>query len=195
MNESWSETPHAEPISPLSVNGNATGSTERSRRTIIIVAVAVLVTLCLCIGLCFAAGGWGIVSGMIKAIQEQDDVQAVIDEFMRAMVNQDSETAYALFSTRSQKNTALSDVEKLLQGNNFALFDGYQSLSVTNINIKAAFNTNPDMPQGTIAEVSGTITYNNNFIGKFTSVLEEENDEWKLFNINVTIPPDKLGSP
>jgi hypothetical protein len=79
-----------------------------------------------------------------------------------------------------------------LEGNNYVLFDGYRSVTVENINISAAFNTNPDLPQGTVAKVNGTIAYKGGFTGRFEAVLEQEGNKWRLFNINVTVPPDKL---
>ncbi len=116
-----------------------------------------------------------------------------MDEFMSAMADKDAAKAYALFSIRSQRNTTLADVEKLLDGNNYILFEGYRSVTLRNLNLSAAFNSNPDLPQGTVAKVEGTVSYEGGFTGAFNAVLEQEGDKWRLFGINVTVPPDKFG--
>ena len=141
------------------------------------------------------AGGWGLVTGIIRVAQERDDVTAVIDEFMREMEKENAVAAYALFSTRAQRQVPLSGIEELLEGSNYALFEGYDSVMVTDVTINAEFNTDLDLPQGAVAEVSGPVTYQGGITGSFTAVLEKEGDEWRLHFINVTVPPDKIPSP
>jgi len=178
-----------------SIDTDSSDTAKRKRRNIIIVVGVIAALVCLCIGICVVAGGWGAVTGLIKVAQERDDVSAVIDEFMREMEKENAVAAYALFSTRAQRQIPLSDIEEMLEGNNFVLFEGYESVMVTNLSIKAAFNTNPDLPQGTIAEVAGTVTYKGGITGGLTAVLEEEGDEWRMHRINVTVPPSKMTSP
>ncbi len=80
----------------------------------------------------------------------------------------------------------------MIEGNNFVLFEGYQSVEVLNLNVSQAFNTNQNLPQGTVAKVDGTISYDGGFIGQFNAVLEKEGDVWRLHNINITVPPNKF---
>jgi hypothetical protein len=185
--------PEQESVPPANtVSPSAKRST---RRTVVIVAGVVVAAICLCIGICVVAGGWGTVTGLIRVAQERDDVTAVIDEFMLKMEKKDAAAAYALFSTRAQRQIPLSSIEEMLEGNNYVLFDGYESATVTNLNLNAAFNTNPDLPQGTVAKVTGIVTYEGGITGKVTATLEEENGTWRLHYINVTVPPSKLDSP
>ena len=86
----------------------------------------------------------------------------------------------------------LSKMQEMLKGPNFALFDGYEKVEVTYLNIGPAFSTNPNAPQGTVAKVSGGVTYKDGYTGQFQAVLEQENKEWKIHNINVTAPPKKF---
>ena len=86
----------------------------------------------------------------------------------------------------------ITDLEKLTQGNNYVIFEGYESLTVQNLNLAASANTNSDLPQGTVANVTGTVSYEDGFTGKLTAVLEKVDGEWKLFNFFVTVPPDKF---
>jgi len=57
------------------------------------------------------------------------------------MANKDAENAYALFSPRAQRQIPISKIQELLDGKNYFLFEGYQSLSVSNPNISAAFSS------------------------------------------------------
>jgi hypothetical protein len=82
-----------------------------------------------------------------------------------------------------------------LTGNNYVLFEGYESMMLTNLNLNAAFNTNPDLPQGTVAKAAGIVTYEGGIKGQVTATLEEEDGTWRLHQINVTVPPSKLVSP
>lgn len=163
---------------------------KKSRKTLVIVLVALAIGLCLCAVICVIAGGTGIV----RVALERDDVELVLDQFMQAMARKDVDAAYALYSARAQRQMPRSRLEELLQGNNLALFDGYTSLQVMNLNISKAINTNPDLPQGTIAKVSGSVSYEGGFTGRFEAILERENDAWKLHYINITVPPDKIGN-
>lgn len=174
---------------------NQSNNLEKRSNKLPIIIVLVVVISCLCIGICTVAGGRGTITGLMKVNQERDNVAAVIEEFMQAMMVRDTEAAYALFSTRAQRQTPLSDVEEMLAGNNYVLFENYQSTLVTNLSIKAAFNTNDNLPQGTVAEAQGTISYDDGFTGTVMAVLEEENDEWRLHNIHITVPPNKFGNP
>jgi hypothetical protein len=71
------------------------------------------------------------------------------------------------------------------------LFDGYQSLAIESTNITNSVNTNPDVPQGHVATVSGTITYTGSVTGSFRATLEQEAGTWRLDAINITVPPSK----
>ncbi|MEJ2211208.1 MAG: hypothetical protein P8129_19505 [Anaerolineae bacterium] len=131
-------------------------------------------------------------TGAVKALLERDDVERVVDEFMQAMAGRDIDSAYAFISTRSKRTTPRSELEELLQGNNYMLFDGYESLHIASINLGARLQTNPDLPQGTVATVSGQITYEGGYDGRFEAILEQEEDEWRIHSIRITVPPDKL---
>lgn len=173
--------------------GSSDAAKRRRRKTIIVVAIAAALGLCLCV--CVVAGGWSMLTGIIRGALERDDVTAVIDEFMREMEEEDAAAAYALFSTRAQAQMPQSGLEEQLEGSNSVLWEGYESAELTQFAINMAFSTNPDAPQGTVAQVSGTVTYQEGVRGSFTAVLEEEGEEWRLHSINVTVPPSKILSP
>lgn len=174
------------PVAPLAPAAQPPRPSHTGRNILIVLGIALV--LLVCAGVCVVAVG----GGLFQAAGSRDDVQKVVDTFMVDMAKRDSNAAYNLFSTRAQRHVSHADVEKLLEGNNFVLFQGYQSISVEGIQFTAAANTNPDVPQGTVATVSGTVSYLGGFTGHFEAVLEQEDGAWRLFNINVTVPPDKI---
>jgi hypothetical protein len=186
--ESNDPQPQPNPVSYGEVLSPSSPPGSKSRRNWVIAIVAAIFVCCLCTGLCGLIFGRGI----FTTVRETGDVSLVIDSFMRYMENKDIESAYNLFSVRSRSQTPVSDLEDLISGNNYVLFDSYQSLSITNVNISAAFNTNPDLPQGTVAKVEGIVYYSNGFQGSFNAVLEQEGDQWRLFGIQVNVPPNKF---
>jgi len=144
--------------------------------------------LCLCVAACAAIFGTTI----FKTYKEKAPVESVLDSYMKAMANQDAESAYALFSPRVHRTVPISKIEELLEGNNYALFEDYQALSVGNVNISAAVNTNPDLPQGIVAKVNGVVTYENDVKGTFNSTLEKVDGQWMIDGIFVSVPPSKI---
>jgi hypothetical protein len=139
-------------------------------------------------GLCLVLGG----ASFVSVFREKAPVEEVIDAFMQAMVESDTEKAFTLFSSRAQRQMETNDLQDMLSGNNFVLFEGYQRIEIGNLNVSKAINTNQDMPQGTVVNVDGTVHYDNGFTGRFDAVLEKENGFWRLHAINITVPPDKF---
>jgi len=181
VQEAKVENPVVEPVIDIPVP-------RKSNKNLWLIAGIIIALICICSILCIAVIG---VSGF-KVGAEKAPVESVLGTFMKDMEAKDFKSAYALFSPRSQRQVPMSDLEKMGQGNNYVLFEGYESITIQNLNLTAAANTNPDMPQGTVASVTATISYKGGFTGKLTAVLEKVDNEWKLFNINVTVPPDKI---
>lgn len=129
---------------------------------------------------------------MFRVNSEKAPIVLVLDPYMRAMTNQDPDIAYVLFSPRAQRQIPISDLQEMLEGNNYFLFEGYQSLSVTNINISAVANTNPDTPQGTVAKVNGVISNEGDIQSTYNGIQEKVGDEWILDGIHVTVPLTKI---
>ena len=156
-------------------------------RNLLIVGGLVLF-ICIGICMCLALGG----NFINNFTNEQESIGTVIDDFMKLMVERDTETAYSLFSRRVQKQIEISELEKMIQGKNYVLFEGYQSVEITNINLSTAVNTDQNLPQGRVATVTGIVHYSGNISGKFDAVLEKEGETWRLHNIYITVPPDKI---
>jgi hypothetical protein len=172
---------------PQVFNSVSSQPQKSNKNTWIIVGIAIAV-VCLCSVICVAVFG----TSMFKVFQEKEPVENVLDTYMRHMANKDIESAYTLFSPRAQRQIPIAELEKLIEGNNYILFEGYQSLSVSNLNISAAANTNPDLPQGTVAKVTGILMFEGNIQGSFNGVLEKVDGTWMIDGMHITVPPDKI---
>jgi len=161
---------------------------KKNLKNLWIIAGIAIAVICICSVICLALVG----TGVGKIMVERAPVESVLDTFMKDMVAKDVESAYALFSPRVQRQIPIDDVQKMIDGNNYVLFDGYKNLSVQNLNLTATANTNPDLPQGTVANVNGFIEYSDGFTGNFTATLEKVDGKWMIHRINITVPPDKF---
>ncbi len=159
-----------------------------NRNTWIIVGIAAIAVVCLCSVACLAIFG----TSMFKVYQEKEPVETILDSYMQHMANKDTESAYALFSPRAQRQIPISELENMIEGKNYFLFEGYQNLSVSNLNISASANTNPDLPQGTVAKVTGILMFEGNIQGSFEGVLEKVDGKWMIDGMYITAPPDKI---
>jgi len=183
--QSFTPSPDAPNTPPVSENQLPV---RKSRRTIVLVLGGIGATLCLCVAIAALFIGQSI----LGVSREQAVITPVIQEFMTAMEQRDTASAYRLFSSRAQRQTPISDLETLVDGENYILFEGYETAAISNTSITNSANTNPDIPQGTVATVNGIITYIDDIQGNFRAVLEKESDQWRLFSINVTVPPSKF---
>jgi hypothetical protein len=111
---------------------------------------------------------------------------------MKNMEAKDVESAFALFSPRAQRQMSITDLEELTEGNNYRLFEGYESMSLQDFELLAAADTDPDMPQGTIANVTAIAFYADGFTGDLTAVLEKVDGKWRVFSFQVNVPADKF---
>jgi hypothetical protein len=161
---------------------------KRSKKKIWIIVGIALAILLLCSIICVAVFG----IGMYRISIEKAPIEAVLDDYMQHMANKDADSAYALFSPRAQRQIPISKIQEMLEGNNYILFEGYQSLSVSNINISAVANANPDVPQGTVANVTGIISFEGGIQGSFNGILEKVDGKWLIDGIHVTVPPNKI---
>ncbi|MBN2003569.1 MAG: hypothetical protein JXA21_09460 [Anaerolineae bacterium] len=184
MNEEFQQPTSDPSVMP----GTNASPPAKSKKVLWVILALVVGVSCLASVICFATFGYGLV----KTAREKAPVESVLDSYMQAMADKDIESAYALFSPRAQRQIPLSKLQELIEGNNYVVFEGYQSLSVQTLNIKAVANTNPDVPQGTVAEVTGIVAYDHDVQGKFTGTLEKVDDVWQLDAIYITVPPSKL---
>ena len=156
-----------------------------------------IIIICgLCLGCVLLAGVIFLVSrGATDLGKTSKEASLVIEEFIRHMESKEFDDAYDLFSPRGKKAFTVSDLEKLTEGNNFELYKDFDSILVTNFKATKAFNTNPDLPQGDVLTLDGTVIYSNDYSGTFWATLEKVDGEWKIYSIGINIPPNKVGNP
>lgn len=161
---------------------------KRSKKGIWIMAGIYLVCVCICSVLCLILVSTGVGSVM----KEKAPIEKVLDTFMKDMEGKDVVSAYALLSPRSRSKTPRSDLEKMLVGRNFILFDEYESITVENINISSNISSIPNSLQGTFAKISATVVYTDGFSGQMEAVMEKVDGSWKIYGFDIHLPPEKI---
>lgn len=192
---STSSMPAAELSTPVGVPPNAGPAAPTRQRPSranwwipALVGLGFMSFVCVCLSVvALTIGGTGL-----KIVTDKPRIEAVLDGFMSAMVDGDTQTAFDLFSQRARGQVTMADLENMLEGNNAALFSGYRSITVDTFNLTAAANSDPKAPQGTVAKVVGTITYAGDIKGQIEATLEENDGQWGLFYVYITVPPDKI---
>jgi hypothetical protein len=159
-------------------------------RGLVVVAAVIVGALLLCGGL----AAWAVGSSLFMSVTEKDDVRVVLDRFMRRMADKDPASAYALFSSRAKRNFAVAELERTGRHTDYVLFDGYRDVEITAMTVRTGVNTNPNVPQGIVAEVSATVSYAGSFSGRLQAVLEKEHGSWMFDVFNVTVPPEKVSA-
>ncbi len=145
-----------------------------------------IIFLCICL---FAI----VISRARMVIIEQEPfIQRVITEFMEAGERKDVDAAYAMFSPRAQKITPREQITTFIQGKTHVLFEDFESITITKLVISKTANIDPNAPQGTVATVEGVVHYQGGVEGNFRAILEKVDDEWRIYGINITIPPEKF---
>ena len=188
IDESQQPAPEPQPEMPPVPPNITSPQPKKSKKMLLIILGIIAGVLCLGSIICVAV----VALGTSKVAVEKTPVEAVLDSYMKYMAAKDFEKAYDLFSPRAQRQFPISEIQELIEGNNYIVFEGYRSLSVKNLNISVAANTNPDLPQGTVAKVTGTITYENGIEGTFNGTLEKVDGKWQIDGIFVNVPPNKF---
>lgn len=157
-----------------------------SGRWPLLVLAAVIFSM-ICTGLSF----WGYQQAVAYVESEKPSVQRSVNAFMVHMNSQDPAEAYTVFSPRSRRLTPLTTFEEMLE-NSYVLFDGYESVTITDLRISQKYDSNDNNPQGTVGYAMGTILYENGTEGSFEAILEKEGIHWLIYSINVGMPQSKV---
>lgn len=129
----------------------------------------------------------------VSSPETEEAITEVLDAYMRAMAGKDIAQAYDLMSSRAKGVYSLSDVQQLVEGTDFALFEGYQSVAVGRVSVIRRVNTNPSAPTVS-AQASGVITYAGGVEGTFEAGFDQENSQWRLSKVWIVVPPEKFYS-
>lgn len=171
------------PAEGTAPDASAAPPKKRRWRYPLLLIVVVMIGCCVCVAACVVLAG----SLIFKGITENIKIERRVESFMDAMEAQDTAHAYTMFSAHAQQEISLADVEALAQGDSYVLFEGYQSVKITNTKISTQAGADPQ----TTAEVSGTVSYAGGFEGDFRATLEKYGKHWYLYSIDITVPPEK----
>jgi hypothetical protein len=170
---------------PASIEPQTARPARRISRVVLAIAGIAILVPCVCCGGIVALMGRGI----YVAATERGNVQQVVSDYMENMKSQDEEATLALFSARARRQMPPRQIAEAQNGPLYYLFADYQQATVTKIFVSTAYNTNPDHPQGTIANVEGTVSYGDGRAGTFRGVLEREHNQWRIHVVHVNAPP------
>lgn len=160
----------------------------RTHRLSLLIANLLVITLLI-------SCGTVVGSASHQVSEAQGEAATLIDSYMRAMANRDAAQAHALLSSRAQAVYSIGDVEQLLQGSDYGLYEGYESAEVARVIVTSRLSTNPNVPK-TMAQVTGKINYQGGVTGTFEANMELEDGQWRLSKVWIVVPPEKLqGNP
>jgi hypothetical protein len=174
---------------------NGLGNNNRQAKRYILIFVSVPLAIFLCYCSITALGYRHRLANIIRQqTQDTPDAIPILDAFMKRMEEKDPEAALELWSTCGRGYISLAVLENLQKGDNYALFEGYESIELTKFITIDRISSSLEISQSTIAEVEGTVTYEGfDEFGFFTGALiEVENDVWRICQFHINVPPSKL---
>jgi hypothetical protein len=124
--------------------------------------------------------------------REQDEVAAVLESVMLAMAARDVDGAHQLFAAQAQGDELRAQLEQTLAGISFVLYSGYSRLELWNVTIGVQSGTEPAEPSGIVAHADGIIEYSDGYTGTFDATLVKEQDQWRLWSMNIQMIPERL---
>jgi hypothetical protein len=118
----------------------------------------------------------------------------LVDQFIIHIVNEEYSLAHEMFSIEAKKGASISKLKEFQEGANAALFHNYESNVITNIHTSSSITTNPNKPPGKYVSLSGFVIYSDGYQGNLAVTLYKERGQWKIYNFNITCPPEKFES-
>lgn len=144
-----------------------------------------LLTLLLVLSMCLGVGGITALDE-IRQYFERREMSAALDTFMVAMSQGDSAAAYHLMAEDFQDRVPYHQLDAMLRGDEFGLFEGYRELEINSVAMRTQRN-------GTvIAEVTGHFRYDGDFEGDFVTRMIEEEGNWRLASLQIHVSPAKI---
>ena len=152
-----------------------------------------VVTLLIILMMCAGLGGLNGLS-WLRTYLEQGDIERVTETFMQHMEAGRIDHAYTLISEEGRHNIALRDLSRMLQGDNFALFEGYQDIQIRSLRIAWSGRRGVGLPDGRIATFTGDIRYDGDYTGRMQAILHHVDGRWKIFYFTINVPPEKISN-
>lgn len=171
--------PQYGPMPPIQPTSPVQGANVPKKRVAGIVIGLVVLTIGACAGLVMVLPG--ALAGMVDELaKDQAALAHRLDSFMQAGAKNDPVAGYALFTHNGAEGAAVSEASIVdLYGRHRELFDGYQTVQITN------FRVNTVAGGGTTASVAGTATYTGHKSVGFEARLVQEGVVWNLSYFNL----------
>lgn len=161
-------------------------SPSRSFSPFVYIIGGLLLGICVCAGLLITMLG----ASFSRSLADQKPIEQLLDRYMRHMDRKEVDEACALFSDYAQQEFPKSEIQAFVNGSNYAVFEGYQRLTVTHWEVKA--QAGQGLPAGTIVITRGTVFYEGGIEGSFEATSQENEGQWQLLGFFVTVPPSKF---
>lgn len=112
------------------------------------------------------------------------EVELELDAYLRALANKQVEQAYAHFATMAQVPGIRSNLVEMTNG---AVVDGYQAMALEEVSF--TFGRSRQF-QSSVVQVSGSLQYAGGHTGTLQATLVKEGGRWRIWNVNITLPPE-----
>ena len=122
----------------------------------------------------------------------EKEAAVIVDQFMKEMGTGNAKKAHELLSSHAQSQISLSSMQGLKGTEDYAMFDCYEALEVTEASFTRYADSNPELSEESFLRLSGIITYTNGYDGKFEAILQKEKIGWRLHSVHVSTSPEKL---
>jgi len=172
--------PNVAPVQPP-----ASKKSSKKRWTIFGITVGILAC-------CLLMTAFAVVFTLLNFGQEKASIAKVLDGYMYAMKVKNPERAYGFFSPHATSQVPISRLQEWLDGKGYGMFEGYQSITVDSFSLVFVIKKEPNQPQGIVYSIKGTIFYEGGVQGSMNATLEKVNGEWKIFDVTVKVPREKL---
>jgi hypothetical protein len=134
----------------------------------------------------------GVFFTLINIGQEKASIAKVLDAYMYAMKVKNPERAYEFFSPHATSQVPISRLQEWLAGRGYGMFEGYQSLTIDSFSLAYIIKREPNQPQGIVFIIKGSVLYDGKMHGNMDASLEKVNGEWKIYDVTIIVPKEKL---
>ncbi len=160
-----------------------------NKKQLVFIFVAIFGLLA-CVGIIGVFRFMGILSE--SQVSVDTEIKPRMEQFISYLEQRDISRAYNMFSDVTKDRVPIAKLKELTNGANFATVDQFESLDVRKWTITKRNSVGGELPAGTYIQMTGVITYTNNFNANYTALMRKEEGEWRIINFNIVAPPKKI---
>lgn len=169
------------------MNDPAPEATPAPRRILGLTPLGLSVVGALCLFSVTVYGG--CFASFFSSASEMTSATPLVEKYMRLMAAHNSAAAESLFSQEIDPYDTKRELDAMLRGPNYVLFEGYRSL---NSEGGSFFHRQGCLTNTSTLNVQGPISYEDGTVGHFTAQMVRERDAWALLGVSVVVPPAKI---